>query len=377
MAFEDTNNDMSAAGRRKSSISAMVGREPKLSNESTNGQIMEAFNWYSSTTDSGDSKKYTLQYLKKTFKGGEAVAKKLSVLKDWEFGATGWMARQLTNGNKLPETLLERFNTRMKALNEKAAAVIAPLQQQAAVVVEKPISPRLYSQRASDIIAELDGMIDDVIKNSGKDIYEWLSKREPSSDILTELVRYYTPYENELKEKLKKNGDEQVHEAYSRLSKKHVRSLIGFIDSLMGAIERLKIHKKNTRKPRAKKAKTAIQQTKKLKFKHSDDTYKVTSIPPSDIVGTLQVWVFNTKTRKLGVYNASDSKALSVKGTTIQEYNEASSVQKKLRKPEKVIQDILTGNKVSLRKIMEGINAKSSPLNGRINADTILLRSVK
>lgn len=114
-----------------------------------------------------------------------------------------------------------------------------------------------------------------------------------------------------------------------------------------------------------------------MKYKQSDDTYKVTSIPPSEAVNTLQLWVFNTKTRKLGVYNAADTSPLSVKGTSIQGYNATTSVQKTLRKPEKVLADILGGNKIYLRKAMDEINAKSLPLNGRINADTILLRSIK
>jgi len=375
MAFE--NLDETKAERRKTSISAAVGKEPKLTETSTNEQVMAAFNWYSYSTETGDSKKYTLQYLKKTYpKGGEAVAKKLSVLKDWEFGATGWMAKQLLNGNALPEAFVERLQVRLKDLNDKAAKIVQVVTEEEQKVA-RPVVTRLYSQRASDIIAELDGMIDNLTEKPFKfDAYEWLSKREASADVLTEVARYYVPYQKELNE-LKKGGDEQVIEAYEKMEKKYLKQVALLVFNLLDAIDRLKINKKNARKPRAKKAKTALQQTKKLKFKQSDDTYKVTSIPPSDIVGTLQVWVFNTKTRKLGVYNASDSVPLSVKGTTIQGYNEASSVQKKVRKPEKALAEVLGANKVSLRKVMDGINAKSSPLNGRINADTILLRSVK
>lgn len=375
MAFE--NLDETKAERRKTSISVAVGKEPKLSDKSTDGQVMDAFNWYSYSSEAGDSKKYTLQYLKKTFKGGDAAAKKLSVLKDWEFGATGWMAKQLLNGNSLPETVMERLNVRLKDLSEKAGKFVQVIVAEEDQKVAKVPVTRLYSARASDIIAELDGMIDIITEKPFKfDAYEWLTKREASADVLTEVARYYIPYQKELNE-LKKGGDEQVIEAYEKLEKKYLKQVALFVFNLLDAIDRLKVNKKNARKPRAKKAKTAIQQTKKLKYKQSDDTYKVTSIPPSDVVNTLQLWVFNTKTRKLGVYNASDSVPLSVKGTTIQGYNEASSVQKKVRKPEKVLAEVLGANKVSLRKVMDGINAKSSLLNGRINADTVLLRSVK
>lgn len=373
MAFE--NMDDTKAERRKTSISAAVGKEPKLSEDSANEQVMAAFNWYSYSSEAGDSKKYVLKYLKETFRGGEAVAKKLSVLKDWEFGATGWMARQLLIGCALPKEYAERFKLRLKELNEKAAKVVQVIVEEEKKVA-KPVIVRAFTPRASGIIADLDGIIDDGTFRD--DMYEWMSKREATADVLSEVAKYYGPYRDELAEmKTPKKADAQIHEAYIKIPKKRLKTLTVFMDSLMDAIERLKLNKKNSRKPRAKKAKSAIQQTKKLKYKQSDDTYKVTSIPPSDVVGTLQLWVFNTKTRKLGVYNASDTVPLSVKGTTIQGYNETSSVQKKVRKPEKALAEVLGANKVSLRKVMEGINAKASPLNGRINADTILLRSVK
>jgi len=376
MAFENLDTP---SERRKTSITLAVGKEPKLSESSTNAQVLDAFNWYSYSTEVGDSKKFTLQYIKKAYpKGGDTAAKKLSVLKDWEFGATGWMAKQLINGNTLPKAYQERFETRLKDLNEKASKIVQIVVEEEEKKEARPQVVRLFSTRASDIIAELDGMIDAITEKplAKFDAIDWLTKRNASADVMAEIIRYYEPYQKELSE-LKTGGDEQVNEAYKKLPKKYLKNVALFIYNLLDALDRAKQNKKNARKPRAKKAKTAIQQTKKLKYKHSDDTYKITSIPPSDVVGTLQVWVFNTKTRKLGVYNASDSAPLSVKGTTIQGYNEAASVQKKLRKPDKVLADVLGGNKVSLRKLMDGINSKSSPLNGRINADTILLRSVK
>ena len=39
--------------------------------------------------------------------------------------------------------------------------------------------------------------------------------------------------------------------------------------------------------------------------------------------------------------------------------------------------EILNGGKVTLRNFMDGIRAVESPLNGRLNADIILLKVVK
>jgi hypothetical protein len=365
------------AERRKTSISAAVGKEPKLSDKSTEAQVYDAFNWYSYSAETGDAKKYTLQYIRKTFKGGEDVARRIGMLSDWDFGATGWMARQLLLGNSLPPAYADRFKTRLTALNTKAKTLVE-LEEKAEEVVAPPTA-RLFSNQASKIIAELDGQLDDIESKDGKlgPMYEWLTKQTASPNVLAEVRRYYIPLADEYEQALRKGGDEQIIEAYASSKKSRVKKQADFISEVLQAIDRITINKKSARKPRAKKAKSAIQQTKNMKYKVSDSEYKLTSIAPSEAVGTLQLWVFNTKTRMLGVYVASDTSALTVKGTSVQNFVEGLSIQKKLRKPDQVLSQVLGGNKVSLRKIMDGINAKSQPLNGRINSETILLRSIK
>lgn len=363
------------------SIASAVGKEPKLSETSTNSEVIAAFNWYSYSSDTGDSKKYVIQYIQKSFKGSGALVKKLSLLKDWEFGPAGWVAKQLMNGNKVPADYLTRFEQRLSDLNAKATRLLG--EQQKEEQIKPPVDRRrAFTPLAASLIAEIDGMIDD-----GKtvDLHKWLSERTNSSQVFVELSNYYSSFLYELEVALKVRKDasgdpetaEQLREYYGKVSKKELKIKLNFLNELFKTIDLMKVNKKNTRKPRTKKAKTALQQTKNLKYKHSDDTYKVTSIPASEAVGVLQLWIFNTKTRKLGVYHASDSAPLSIKGTTIQNFNEKTSIQKTLRKPEVTLTDVLSANKVSLRKVMENINAKASFLNGRINKDTILLRSVK
>jgi len=87
--------------------------------------------------------------------------------------------------------------------------------------------------------------------------------------------------------------------------------------------------------------------------------------------------VYNIKTRKLGVYQAADAAGLNVKGSSIQNFAESKSVSKKLRKPSVTIPEVLKGGKVALRNILNDIRAVESALTGRINNDTILLRTVK
>ena len=56
-------------------------------------------------------------------------------------------------------------------------------------------------------------------------------------------------------------------------------------------------------------------------------------------------------------------------------YKYSESISKTLRKPEAVLKKVLEGGKIVLRKVMGEINSKPVELNGRINKDTILLRT--
>ena len=109
----------------------------------------------------------------------------------------------------------------------------------------------------------------------------------------------------------------------------------------------------------------------------SHDAYKIVSVPPLDIVGANEVWVFNTKTRMLGHYFANDMQTLAIKGTTIQNYNEGKSVEKKLRKPEEQLKAFKESGKVALRTFMEKIRAKEGKLRGRLNKDIVIMKVIK
>ena len=109
-------------------------------------------------------------------------------------------------------------------------------------------------------------------------------------------------------------------------------------------------------------------------FKVRDDEYKIVSVPPEKIIDATQVWIFNTKDRFL--YKYTSTGGLLVKGTTLQEFDEANSFKKKIRKPDVILPEVLNGGKVKLRKLMDTIAAKEGKVTGRINKDMIILRVI-
>ncbi len=167
---------------------------------------------------------------------------------------------------------------------------------------------------------------------------------------------------------------DQLKEAYSHISKTQLKKITAFYHDIVGACEMLMQEAKVNKKPRAKKAVPAEKIVAKLKYMKSEQTLKLVSINPADIIGTKELWIYNTKTRKLGKYVAGEFSELGVKGTTITGYDEIKSVQKTLRKPDEQLKSFKDAGKVALRKFLEDIKAVDIKLNGRINEDTILLK---
>jgi len=178
----------------------------------------------------------------------------------------------------------------------------------------------------------------------------------------------------ELEELASGKADEQLKEGYSHRTKKQIRNLIAFYQEIMSACDMLAQEAKVNRKPRKTKVVPKDKLVAKLKYMKSNEPLKLVSINPADIIGSKELWVFNTKTRKLGKYIASEFNDLGVKGTTITGFDEFKSIQKTVRKPEDKLKEFKSAGKVQLRKFLEDINATDTKMNGRINEDTVLLK---
>lgn len=185
---------------------------------------------------------------------------------------------------------------------------------------------------------------------------------------------FYASNMAQLEELLGDEPDEQLREGYKHRTRRQVKALLAFYQEIASACTMLGQEAKLNKKPRAKKEQPKDKIVAKLKFKKTDEPLKLVSVNPVDIIGAKELWVFNTKTRKLGKYVAEEYKELGVKGTTITGFSEMQSVQKTLRKPADQLKEFKAAGKVALRKFLDEINAVDTKMNGRLNEETILLK---
>jgi hypothetical protein len=204
--------------------------------------------------------------------------------------------------------------------------------------------------------------------------YEYLVKNLVPQALIGKIQAVFEPRYNELKE-ARKGEDEQLKEGYSHYKAADFKRYEAFYDKLFQDLAAYNQTKKATKKAAVRKPPQKEKLVRGLKYLKQDAGMKLVSINPVDIVGAEQLWVYNVKNRKLGRYVAEDQGGvLGVKGTTITGFSESKSTQKTLRKPEEQVKAFLASNKVELRKFLENIKTTEIKLNGRINADTILLK---
>jgi hypothetical protein len=326
----------------------------------------DALNWYNYMATDDQSREWFFTYVKKNYSKTDVAL--LRKLPKWKISKTlGNVARILLNGNELPQKNLDYFDNGVKDLVKAASQIVEEVEEAPKPTVD--IQARIR-EKANYIITSLEEEIDNVMDGKEFSMYSFCQANELTAQVLNIVADYYRPQYDEIM-----SNDEQVKESFGKRQK----FWINFWQNFFGDIERFVNNKKavKVRKPREKKAKSAVDQVKSLKYQKEEPSLKIVSVHPAEIVGCTQLWTYNTKYKKLTRYDASGPNGIQVKGTTLIGYDVETSTSKSLRKPDITIQSLLGAGKVSLRKFMDELKTVASTPNGRINSDTILLRVVK
>lgn len=245
----------------------------------------------------------------------------------------------------------------------------------------KTLSPlqRLSNKVNDTILAELEAMIDDKdwtesqTKVDSLNLIQLLKANSIPVKGLKEIYAWLERYHVSLQNALDKDNEFDI-EGWAFLSKPGIRNRLKAIQDMITQLDKYSASNKKVRKPRKKKVKAAALQVKKLKYKESDDDYGIQSVSPLNVPGSRMILTFNTKNRKLGVYVADDP--IDVKGTTLKGWNEEKSFSLTIRKPDDIIPILLNKTERQFTKAIDELKTKRGNVNGRINKDTILLRTL-
>jgi hypothetical protein len=356
--------------KRIESIDAFVsGAEPTFvaDHELTKLELIVAMNWYNANRDSKDAKKYLLTFMKdvtdkKTLKGFDSLA-------DVECRTAGILARMQERGAKLSPSDRETFECVIMGLTNAAEQTdVADVT----TAVKKPNVQDFMRAKANSAIGILEEMLDNVDPDAIDKALEGINGPHQAKWILGWVEKKEAEFNEVLTTK-----DEQIKEGYSNYSKKEIKTTLELLSRVGATLGNRNAVAKQSRKPRAKKLKSADQVVSAVKFLKNDAELKIASVNPAEIIGAQQLWVFNTKYRKLGVFIASDPQGLTVKGTTVKNFDESKSFCKTVRKPDSKLPELVKAGKVALRTFMDDIKAKAATLKGRLNDEILLVKVVK
>ena len=244
--------------------------------------------------------------------------------------------------------------------------------------VEKKSRPKISIQdrlhgKVEEYISAVEGQADDFVDSGYKmkyDPYNHMLEVGCKAAHARKMRPFYVDCYNELVDVYNKE-DEYYVEAWSHLKPKYHKKMMDFYGIIVDDLDRIIKNSTAQRKPRKKKTLSASRLVKKLKYQQVFNDLKLVSVNPEKIIGATELWVYNTRYKTLGVYHAVNTvRGLSVKGCTIQHFDEYTSVQKTARKPQDIL-SVLT--KRSLKKQLNHMKTKEQIMTGRINAQTILL----
>ena len=207
--------------------------------------------------------------------------------------------------------------------------------------------------------------------------FKYLGKIGATPIACKSFIDKFTPIRDELIDVIAFPENEDLQEGYDTYTFDQIEEIAAVYQMIIEDCERFAKIGKTLRKARKKKPIKKEKLLKTFKYLEKDDTFKVASIDPGIIIGAVELWTYNIKSKYLTVYRALDRAGLSVKGATIINFDEKTSMTKTVgRKADEVLKSVTLGGKIILRKIMDQINTSPKPLSGRVSKTTLLLKAM-
>jgi hypothetical protein len=338
-------------------------------------RLRRSFYYYNYYYNQKSCKKYVLEWMSSTDKYSKQD------LKIFNNSTDKWLPMTVCSLVMAARAGMEYRSQHIEFMHKSVREVIERAIENNEVVDDDTSTTKAYvptiqdrmNERTAELIGELEGYYDDIDTETVK-FYDWLTKNNVVQSQLARYEHIFGRRKTELEDARDKK-DDQLKEGYSHYKAADFKKRIAWLDDLLNAIEQYRGVKKATKKARVKKAPSKEKLVAKLKYAKEDKALKLVSCNPADIIGASELWVYNTKTRKLGRYVAAAYQVLGIKGTSITGFDSDKSVCKTLRKPEEKLKEFSKAGKIQLRKFLDDIKATEAKMNGRISNDIVLLKA--
>jgi len=340
-------------------------------------RLGQAFYWYGYHYGKKEVKEFMIDWLSRNDRQREA-RDFARVPESITTNVYGWLARMNIMGLDLTESEHVKLDDNIRTLLQSARAVKAVVESAADTVTRPNIQDRLR-EKMTEAAAELEAMYDDMILAGGKMSADFkpmavIRGMNVAPQMVGDIAEHWRRRLAELEEVLA-GKDAQLAEGYGQFGKLQIRNMVKFAETVIADCGSYVQIKKTERAPRKKKPVSAERLTQKFRYLREFAELKLTSEPVTKLVNCQEVWMYDTKRRKL-IYAVADTHVgtMTVKGTSLVGFDTTNSVQKTLRKPAEQIRSLLTGGVAQHRKFFKEIKATEVRFNGRGNENLILLK---
>lgn len=363
------------------------GNEPSLAQpfataEQRRSQLIRSFNWYNYVTESKEQRRFYEDWIQ-VFRPDTAASDlaRLAKISDRNLAATpSYLARLAVLGLPLDARELELILAQIQ--QETRNSLETPLCEAPAKPERTGVQERI-DQQVNQAVADIEDTVSELLRGTrtAAKTSNIAGFSKFSAVHFQRLERALERTASELRELVEvraardlTDSQEQLLEGYRWVRAPHLRAAVAFLDECAAAAARLAIEKKVARVRKAKPMDRA-KLVRKLRHLAEHRDLGLTSIKPVEILGTSEVWVYDVRKRKLGVYRGEFSNSIMVKGSSIIGTAAKSCLQKTLRKPEVQLAEFMKLSKSQLKKWFESIKGVEHELKPRTNEHMILLRT--
>lgn len=340
--------------------------EPTINPMDYTTSLVRALNWYNVEVDGKAKRTWTLNEFKKE-RG------LLDSVHDREFRQIGTLIRIRANGNTLAESEEKFIQSELNRILELAKSNTA----KAAVKRDEDTSPVVRitaedrnKESASQLMAEFNSMIDDytIDRNNTPNLLA-LKKLLANAAVAKLIVPRLEKMIQELTLALS-GTDEQLNEGYSIFKKPELKKLLATYEQFVKELGQNQ--KVSQPRVKAKKEVPPAKIVASVKYKPDSPELGLKSIPPVRMLGTIEVWCYNTKYKRLQKYVAVQGETISVRGTTLLNFDPTKSTQLGIRKPE-ALKELNGKGRISHDQYLKTLKTVHGTPTGRLNEDTIIL----
>lgn len=322
-----------------------------------------ALNWCSAAFTVEELKGIFLAYLEK----GDESTQHFELVPAYRFTSVGKIAYIRMQGNPVTNATVLFYNNKVQELRKLAIRLYEEKKQKDAV---QPVtrSPLFDTWMVGE---RLEDFIDSKVMLNTSVGYDLLVTYRSRQGLLKSLQNRFRTAQDEYRK-----ARSEYAEYFENVKDDDIKYRLRCYARILDDIESVMQNKKLQRKKVQRRA-SAERKVKKVIYCQSDLDLKIQSADPSSIIGAPMLLLFNKKRRRITVLVAADETGLSVKGTTVQNFDPVRSVSKTLRHPDRQVLEFRRATRARrIDVLMSNINSKAFEASGRLNADTLLLKVV-